>query len=60
MRTVHTEKPREPLVHLGKRAEISIVKTWLIRLAAVLLGLLVCGLAAFLLIEKLQQNPGRI
>ena len=29
-------------------------------IVAVLLGLLVCGIAAFLLIEKLQSNPGKI
>ena len=51
---------REPLVHLSKRAAISPAKAWAIRLIAILLGLVVCGLAAFLLIEKLQQKPERI
>ena len=51
---------REPLMHLSKRASISPVRSWIIRICAVLLGFLLCGLIAFLLIEKLQQNPGRI
>ena len=55
-----TERNREPLIHLTKRAEITPVKAWAIRIAAVLLGLVVCGIAAFILIEKLQNNPGKI
>ena len=51
---------REPLVHLSKRASIDPLKAWAIRLAAIALGLIICGLVAFLLIEKLNQNPGRI
>ena len=54
------EKVREPLIHLSKRGSISQAKAWAIRLIAIALGLLVCGLAAFLLIEKLQQKPERI
>ena len=51
---------REPLIHLTKRASTSPARAWTIRVIAILLGLLVCGIAAFLLIEKLQQNPGKI
>ena len=51
---------KEPLVHLTKRDSMNPVKAWGIRGAAILLGLLVCGLAAFLLVDKLRQNPGRI
>ena len=51
---------REPLFHLSRRASISPVKAWGFRLAAILIGMLVCGLVAFLLIEKLQQRPERI
>ncbi len=50
----------EPLFHLAKRAAISPVRAWLIRLAAIALGLIACGAAAFILIEKLNQNPGKI
>ncbi len=56
----HTPQVREPLVHLSRRTEFSPLRAWGVRLAALVLGLIVCGLAAFLLIEKLQQNPGRI
>ncbi|MBR3928084.1 MAG: ABC transporter permease [Clostridia bacterium] len=48
---------REPLFHLTKRASISSAVAWLIRLAAVIIGLAVSGLIAFLLIEKLRLNP---
>ena len=53
--TVH-----EPLFHLAKRAQIQPWKSWGIRVAAIVLGLIVCGLVAFVLIEKLNQNPDRI
>ena len=51
---------REPLVHLSKRAAINPLRAWAIRLAAIALGLIVCGLVAFLLIEKLNAKPERI
>ena len=51
---------QEPLFHLAKRSDIAPLKAWLIRLAAIVLGLLVCGVVAFMLVERLQQNPGRI
>ena len=53
--TVH-----EPLFHLSKRADIHPVKAWAIRLAAIVLGMLVCGAVAFILIEKLQNAPDKI
>ena len=56
----HTAENREPLIHLSKRPGIRLYKAWLIRLLAVLLGLAVCGLVAFLLIEKIQQKPEKI
>ena len=46
----------EPLFHLAKRATIAPWKAWLIRLAAIVLGLLVCGLVAYALSDKLQQG----
>ena len=58
-KTRHGEA-REPLVHLSKRASIPPLKAWGIRLLAIALGLIVCGLVAFLLIEKLGQHPERI
>ena len=51
---------REPLIHLSKRDTIHPLKAWGIRLLAVLLGMIVCGLVAFLLIERLQNKPARI
>ena len=51
---------KEPLVHLTKRDSLAPAKAGAIRIAAFALGLVVCGLAAFLLIPKLNGEPGRI
>ena len=51
---------REPLIRLSKRSAIKPARAWAIRLIAVALALVVCGLAAFLLIDKLKEQPGRI
>ena len=47
----HTRKVREPLVHLTRRSSMRPLKAWGIRLLAVTAGLLVCGIAAFLLVD---------
>ncbi|MDO5436197.1 MAG: ABC transporter permease [Clostridia bacterium] len=60
MNSVKSNSTREPLVHLSKRVEISPVKAWLIRIAAFIVGMIVCGLVAIALTEKLQQNPEKI
>ncbi len=60
MNNVKKSEVREPLVHLSKRSVIDPVKTWGIRIAACLLGLLVCGIVAYLLIDRLRENPGKI
>ena len=60
MSTAKKGQIREPLIHLSKRASVNPVRAWAIRIAAVVLGLIVCGLVAFLLIDKLNENPGRI
>ena len=60
MAVKHTNAVNEPLFHLSKRASIHPLLAWAIRLIAILLGLIVCGLVAFLLIEKLQQKPEKI
>ena len=60
MNSSHRNEIREPLVHLSKRTTLSPVRAWGIRIAAVVLSLLVCGITAFLLIEKLQNNPDKI
>ena len=56
----HANDVKEPLMHLSKRSAVHPLRAWLVRLAAIVLGLVVCGLVAFLLIEKIQQNPGKI
>ncbi len=60
MSTAKKSQVREPLIHLSKRASVNPARAWSIRIAAVVLGLIVCGLVAFLLIDKLNDNPGRI
>ncbi len=55
-----TNEHREPLIHLSKRSYISPIRAWLIRLGAIVLGMIVCGLVAFLLIDKLRDNPARL
>lgn len=47
---------REPLFHLSKRAAIPQWKAWLIRILAVVLGLAVCGLVAYLLSDRLRSG----
>ena len=54
------ETVREPLFHLTKRAFVEPMTAWTIRICAFLLGLLVCGIIAFLLIDRLKENPGKI
>ena len=56
----HHAENKEPLVHLSKRPAVHPVKGALIRLIAILLGLVVCGLVAFLLIEKVLEKPEKI
>ena len=51
---------KEPFVHLSRRSSISRWKSWSFRLLAAVMGMIVCGLVAFLLIEKLQRRPDRI
>jgi len=51
---------REPLIHLSKRSSISPARAWGIRLGAIALGFLLCGIVAFILIEKLRANPEKI
>ena len=53
--TVH-----ESLFHLTKRTEVNPASAMLIRVIAIVLGMLVCGLTAFLLIEKLHGDPSKI
>ena len=60
VREKRNKEIREPLVHLTRRSAMHPAKAWGIRLLSIALGLLICGIAAFLLVEKLQQNPGRI
>ena len=60
MSTAKKSQIREPLIHLSKRTSVNPARAWAIRIAAVVLGLIVCGLVAFLLIDKLNANPGRI
>ena len=43
------KKHREPLMHIAKRDNMPGWKAWLIRIAAILVGFLVCGILSSLL-----------
>ncbi len=60
MAGTHAAGVREPLVHLSRRTGMPFWKSWLIRLAALAAGLLICGAVAFILIEKLRDDPGKL
>ena len=60
MSKANKEIAREPLIHLSKRASIKPLQAWGIRLAAIVLGLIVCGIVAFALIDKLKAQPEKI
>ena len=60
MNNARNREVREPLVHLTRRSAMNPVRAWEIRILSVMFGLLVCGAAAFLLVDKLQKNPERI
>ena len=49
-------KVHEPLFHLTKRANIAWWHAWLIRILAVALGLVVCGLVAYLFSDRLRSG----
>ncbi len=52
-KALRSPKPaREPLLHISKRADMAIWRAWLIRLAAIVLALLVCGLVTYLLVGR--------
>lgn len=55
-----TNNVKEPLIHITKRDPMGFGKSLLIRVVAVIAALIVSGIMAFLLIEKLNQNPQRI
>lgn len=57
---VKNEKNFEPLVHLTRRAYMSPWKALGIRGIAIVASLIVSGIVALILIEKLNANPGRI
>lgn len=48
------------MIHLAKREKMNPLAAWGIRLAAFVLGLVVCGLLAFLMVDKLREQPGKI
>ena len=46
------KKSREPLMHMAKRDDISGAKAWMIRLAAILLGLLLIGIVSAIMVGE--------
>ncbi|MCD7775114.1 MAG: ABC transporter permease, partial [Clostridiales bacterium] len=53
--SVKTAKaPREPLFHIVKRSSLPFYKSWLIRIIAIAIALVVCGILTFILTG---ENP---
>lgn len=50
-------KVREPLIHIVKRNRIPFAKAWMIRIGAITLALVVCGIVSFFVT---RENPLRI
>lgn len=53
------KKGREPFIRLSKRTGIPEWEAWIIRISAVLLGMMVCGVVAYFLIASLKAEPGK-
>lgn len=51
---------REPLIHISKRAYTSPWKGILIRVIAFAAALVICGLLAFALVDKIREDPTKI
>lgn len=51
---------REPLIHISKRAYTSPWKGILIRVIAFAAALVICGLLAFVLVDKIREDPAKI
>ncbi len=52
-KATHTQRTyRKPFIHISKRADIPLWKSWLIRGIAILTAFLVCGLVTFLLVKR--------
>ena len=48
-----TDLRKEPLVHISKRQNISSAKAWSVRLIAIAIALVVCGIVALVLINNM-------
>ena len=51
---------REPLIHISKRGYTNPWKSVTVRVIAFAAALLVCGLLAFILVDKVREDPSRI
>lgn len=51
---------REPLIRLSRRTSMPAWQAWMVRIIAVLLGMVVCGAAALFLIKPLGEEPKRL
>lgn len=56
----NSNKTKEPLIHITKRPFMNPWKSLGIRVIAIVLALIVSGIVAFFLIERLRANPGKI
>ena len=57
MSTITKKKGHEPLFHMTKRSSFPGWASWIIRLLAIAVGFVVCGLVAYILIEDSNKKP---
>ncbi|MBR2053301.1 MAG: ABC transporter permease [Clostridia bacterium] len=57
MSTITKKKGHEPLFHLTKRSSFPGWAAWIVRLLAIAVGFIVCGLVAYILIEDNKKKP---
>lgn len=51
---------KEPMIHIAKRASIAPWKSWIIRVIAFICALIVCGILALVLVDKIRENPSKL
>ena len=51
---------KEPMIHIAKRASIAPWKSWIIRVIAFVCALIVCGILALVLVDKIRENPSKL
>ena len=51
---------KEPLIHITKRTDISVTKQIVVRVVAIVMAFILCGLLALVLIPSIGDNPAKL